>query len=100
MRVAQVGVGRLGHLHAEVLASVSQVDELVLADADTARAEKVADAIGVQAVDVDAAIGEADALVIVAATDAHPSLIRAGLARGIPMFCEKPLALEFGETVR
>jgi myo-inositol 2-dehydrogenase/D-chiro-inositol 1-dehydrogenase len=50
--------------------------------------------------DVDEAIAVADALVVAATTNAHPSLVRAGLARRIPIFCEKPLALDLDETGR
>lgn len=100
MRVAQIGTGRIGQLHASVLAAHPLVDELVLADLDRARAEQVAASIDASVAEVDAAIGSADALVIAAGTNAHPGLIRAGLARGIPIFCEKPLALELAESVR
>jgi myo-inositol 2-dehydrogenase/D-chiro-inositol 1-dehydrogenase len=100
MRVAQVGVGRIGQQHAEVLAGHDGVDELVVADADRSRADEVARRLDVRAMDVDEAIDAADALVIAAATDAHPSLILAGVARRVPVFCEKPLALDFAETVR
>ena len=45
------------------------------------------------------AIEAADALVIAASSSAHPELIRAGIARGIPIFCEKPLATDLTEIV-
>ena len=38
--------------------------------------------------------------VIAASSSAHPTLVRAGLARGIPIFCEKPLAVDLPETRR
>lgn len=100
MRVAQVGVGRIGQLHARVLAEHPLVDELVVADLDEARASQVAETLGAQARSVDEAIDSADALVIAAGTGAHATLVRAGLARRIPIFCEKPLALDLGETAR
>ncbi len=37
---------------------------------------------------------------IAASSAAHPELIRAGIARGIPVFCEKPLATGLEETKR
>jgi myo-inositol 2-dehydrogenase/D-chiro-inositol 1-dehydrogenase len=49
---------------------------------------------------VEEAIATADALVITTGTNAHPALIRSGLARGIPIFCEKPLALDLAESAR
>ena len=53
---------------------------------------------GAQAVEIGRAIESADALVIAASSTAHPELIRAGIARGIPVFCEKPLATGLEET--
>ena len=100
MRLAQVGVGRIGRLHAQVLANHPQVEGLVLADVDGARARDVAVGLGATTAEVDEAMDAADGLVIAAATNAHADLIRRGLARGIPIFCEKPLALDLGETTR
>ena len=89
MRVAQVGVGRIGQQHAEVLANHDGVDQLVVADADRSRADDVARRLGVAAMDVDEAMDAADALVIAAATDAHPSLIRAGIEPAWDSFLER-----------
>jgi myo-inositol 2-dehydrogenase/D-chiro-inositol 1-dehydrogenase len=100
MRIAQIGVGRIGQLHAQVLAAHPLVDRLIVADVDAARASDVAATIGATATAVDEAIAAADALVIAAATNAHADLIRRGIARRIPIFCEKPLALDLEETAR
>jgi myo-inositol 2-dehydrogenase/D-chiro-inositol 1-dehydrogenase len=100
MRVAQIGVGRIGQLHAGVLAAHPGIETLILADADSTRAQEVAAKIGATAASVDEAIESADALVIAAATNAHADLIRLGLARRIPIFCEKPLALDLEDTAR
>jgi myo-inositol 2-dehydrogenase/D-chiro-inositol 1-dehydrogenase len=100
MRVAQIGAGRIGELHAATLAGHPLVDELIVADLDQGRAERVAAAVGARVADTETAMDAADALVIAAATNAHPALIRAGLARGIPIFSEKPLALDLAESAR
>ena len=99
MKVALLGAGRIGQLHARSLAAEPAVSELLVADADPARAEALADQSRATAVaSAEDAIERADALVIAAATDAHASLVRAGLDRRLPIFCEKPLALELEET--
>ena len=99
LRVAIVGVGRMGRLHARLLAQQDEVAELVVADAVPGRAEEAASELGATpAGDVDEAIAVADALVIVANTEAHADLVRRGVARGIPTFCEKPLAANLEET--
>lgn len=101
MRVAQLGAGRIGAMHAEVLSTMLEApDALMVADVDATRARAVASAVGADAVEIDAAIAAADTLVIAASSTAHPELIRAGIDRGIPVFCEKPLATGLDETQR
>ncbi|HEX7197316.1 MAG TPA: Gfo/Idh/MocA family oxidoreductase [Candidatus Limnocylindria bacterium] len=100
MRVAQLGAGRIGAMHAEILSRLVEPGSLLVADTDPARAREVAGAVGAEAAEIEAAIATADALVIAASSTAHPELIRAGIARGIPVFCEKPLATDLEETKR
>ena len=100
MRVAQLGAGRIGAMHAEILASLVEPGALTVADVDPGRAETVAGAVGAMAAEVGRAIQQADALVIAASSTAHPELIRAAIDRGIPVFCEKPLATTFEETAQ
>lgn len=93
MRVGFVGVGRIGVSHAEILRNHPEVGSLVVADAVSERAKAVAEKLGVEAAaTVGDAIAGADALVITAATAAHPELIIRGVRAGIPIFCEKPVA--------
>ena len=101
MRIAQIGAGRIGSLHARLLRATPGIDELVVADALPDRAAAVAAAVGAErAASIDEALDGADGIVIAAATDAHPELIRQALDRGIPTFCEKPLAPDLAGTVR
>jgi myo-inositol 2-dehydrogenase/D-chiro-inositol 1-dehydrogenase len=100
MRLALLGAGRIGQLHARLLASLPGV-ELLVADVDAARATTVAREVGATAMaTTDAALDRAEALVIAAGTDAHAALIRAGADRRLPTFCEKPIALDLAETRR
>ncbi|MDQ3690079.1 MAG: Gfo/Idh/MocA family oxidoreductase [Chloroflexota bacterium] len=100
MRVAQLGAGRIGAMHAEILASMVEPGALVVADIDLVRAQAVATTVGAEAAEIGPAIQSADALVIAASSTAHSELIRAGIARGIPIFCEKPLATNLEDTKR
>ena len=100
MRVAQLGAGRIGAMHAEILAGLLPASDLVIADVDPGRAAAVAGPLGIAHAALDEALESADALVIAASSTAHPELIRAGLARGLPVFCEKPLATGLEETQR
>ncbi|TDO48991.1 myo-inositol 2-dehydrogenase/D-chiro-inositol 1-dehydrogenase [Kribbella sp. VKM Ac-2571] len=102
MRIGLVGVGRIGAFHAATLKELPAVDQVVVADADPARAQAVAKELGVASVpDVPALLTSGlDGFVIAAATSAHASLIEAGIAAGVPTFCEKPVALDLAETER
>ena len=93
MTIALLGAGRIGHLHARLLRDLAGADQLVVADAIADRATEVASIVGATAAtSLDEALDRADAVVIAAATNAHASLIRAAISRGVPTFCEKPLA--------
>ena len=60
----------------------------------------VATQVGARALpSVDALLDAADAIVIAAATDAHADLVRAGIGRRVPTYCEKPLAGTLDETI-
>ncbi len=101
MKIALLGAGRIGRLHARLLTTTLGVDELVIADVIAERAEAAADEVGARSVaDPEAALGEADAVVIATSTDTHAGLIRAALERGLPTFCEKPLAISLSDSLR
>jgi myo-inositol 2-dehydrogenase / D-chiro-inositol 1-dehydrogenase len=100
MRVVLIGAGRIGALHARLLAATPGVDRVVITDLVPERATTVARDAGAEAAtSIDAALDGAEAVVIAAATDAHPELVRASVGRGLPIFCEKPLALDLGESI-
>ncbi len=98
VRIAQLGAGRIGAMHARLLAELADPTDLVIADVVEARASEVAAAVGARSASVPEAIAGADALVIAGSSSAHAELIRAGLARGVPTFCEKPLAPDLAEN--
>ena len=100
MKVALLGAGRIGRLHARLLAATPGVDELLIADAMPERAVEAAGEVGGRAAhSLESALDEADAVVIAAATTAHAGLIRAAADRGLPTFCEKPLAEDISATI-
>lgn len=100
MQIAQLGAGRIGAMHATLLADLVDPRDLVVADVLAERAAVVAGSVGARSASVRDAIESADALVIAASSAAHAELIRAGLERRIPIFCEKPLAPDLVETER
>ncbi len=100
MKVGLLGAGRIGALHAGVLATDPAVDGLLVGDADPRRAEAVAAKVGGEIGTIEDVLGSSpDAVVIAASTPAHAPLILASVEAGIPAFCEKPIALRYDETV-
>ena len=99
MRIAVLGVGRLGASHAATLAALPGVTQLTLYDADPQRAKDVAAPLKAKAVtSIDEAFTDADAMVIVTPTDTHAPLIKRAIDAGLPTFCEKPIAIGIPET--
>ncbi|MFF9350134.1 Gfo/Idh/MocA family oxidoreductase [Streptomyces sp. NPDC014734] len=102
MRIGLIGTGRIGSFHADVLSRHPRVDALVVTDTDGARAARVADRLGATAADGtdDVWAAGVDAVVIASATSAHTDLIVRAARAGLPVFCEKPIALDLPGTLR
>ena len=100
MRIGLVGAGRIGAMHAGILASMDDLT-VIVADADPQRAESVAATAGLEsAASVDELLDRPlDAVVIASATDSHPVLIQRAVERRIPVFCEKPVAPDVAGTL-
>src|SRR6266545_6895832 len=99
MRIAILGVGRLGAFHAKVLSETPGVDELRVYDADASRAKEVSASLRARAAaTIDEALAGVEAAVIVTPTDTHAPIIRRCLDAGIATFCEKPIATGLPET--
>jgi myo-inositol 2-dehydrogenase/D-chiro-inositol 1-dehydrogenase len=104
VRVGVIGVGRIGRMHAELLAR--QVPGAALAmihDAHADAADKVGADLGVPvAAEVDDLLAspDVDAVAICASTDTHADLLVAAARAGKPTFCEKPISLDLPEVDR
>ncbi|MCU1391656.1 MAG: inositol 2-dehydrogenase [Ilumatobacteraceae bacterium] len=104
LRIAVLGVGRIGRMHAEIVAH--QVPGAVLAfvqDIDVEAAARVGTALGVPFTsDADEVFGSADvdAVAICTSTDTHERLLVAAARSGKAIFCEKPVSLDLGAVDR
>ncbi|MEU1328565.1 Gfo/Idh/MocA family oxidoreductase [Streptomyces sp. NPDC005865] len=101
MRIGLIGTGRIGTFHSAALVRNAAVSSLVIADVDAARAADLAARTGATAVSsVDEVFAAGvDAVVITAATSAHAALIARAARAGLPVFCEKPIALDLPGTL-
>src|SRR4051795_6572956 len=104
LRVGVIGVGRIGRMHAELLARRvpgAAVGAVYDAHAETARV--VGTALGVPvagSVDEMLAAADVDAIAICTSTDTHADLIVAAARAGKAIFCEKPVSLNLAEVDR
>ena len=91
-----IGVGRIGVFHAETLAGLRDVAQVTVADVNRGRAREVASRLGVAVLETPEALFASgiDAVVVAAPTPAHAPLLELAAAAGLPVFCEKPVALE------
>ncbi|MFG2126208.1 Gfo/Idh/MocA family oxidoreductase [Streptomyces sp. NPDC048751] len=102
MRIGVIGTGRIGAIHANTLSRHREVGSLILTDADPSRAQELAGRLGETAapgVDEIFRWG-VDAVVITTATEAHAELIGRAARSGLPVFCEKPIALDLSGTLQ
>lgn len=100
MRVAVVGTGTMGGMHARLLAGLPAVTEVLVVDADPQRAALVARDTGARVATEEGAIAEADALVVATPADLHATTVEAAVRRGLPTLCEKPLTDDLGTSAR
>lgn len=97
VRLAITGLGRMGYRHAQNAFASPRYELVAVADMDAARTRQVADELGAtahDAADVAAMLDAAkpDALLIASPAGSHVPLIELCAARGVHVFCEKPLS--------
>lgn len=103
VRIGVAGVGRIGSMHAGIIARQTQGAELAgVADVFAETAERVANELQVRAMSVDELISspDVDAVAICTSTDTHVDLIVQAAKAGKAIFAEKPISLELSEVDR
>ncbi|HEX8347419.1 MAG TPA: Gfo/Idh/MocA family oxidoreductase [Actinoplanes sp.] len=100
MRLALIGVGRIGAAHARTIRGHSEVTELLVADADVGRAKQIAEGLDATHVATLEEIFDrpVDAVVIATPTSTHADLVLRSIDAGVPAFCEKPVAEDLERT--
>jgi myo-inositol 2-dehydrogenase/D-chiro-inositol 1-dehydrogenase len=96
MRIAVLGTGRMAELRAPVLAPHAEV---LLAGGDRERTASVAARLGARPASVEEALAASpDGVVVASATDRHLEQLLAAAELGVPVLCEKPIALTVEDT--
>ena len=104
VRIAVLGVGRIGRMHAELIAR--RTPGAVLAavqDVNGAAASEVGEMLGVShTTDVATVMAspDVDAVAICSSTDTHVELLVAAARAGKAIMCEKPISLDLGTVDR
>lgn len=99
--IAVLGCGRIGQMHARNIAKHPRTTLASVYDVHAPAATRLADELGVPvAASAEAAIadGAADAVLIATSTDTHVDLLKACVAAGKPVLCEKPIDLSLARV--
>jgi Predicted dehydrogenases and related proteins len=101
VRIALLGAGRIGRGHAAALAAMDEVN-LTICDTNAARAEELAQSLGVESAGMDSVLGpgRVDGIVIATPSSTHEGLVLRCADVDIPFFCEKPVAVDLEGTRR
>lgn len=103
VQLALVGLGRMGTVHAKALVGLEEIKVVAVADpSDDARAAAALlfPAARLLAEPADAfELVDAEACLVATPTPLHPDQVRAALAAGLHVLCEKPLSLDPQESL-
>lgn len=103
IRVAVIGCGRIGQLHAGLLArEIPGMELAYVADAVPEAAELAAAKAGCEVLGIEQILSapQVDAVAICSSTDTHVDLIEKAAAAGKAIFCEKPVSLDLAQVRR
>jgi myo-inositol 2-dehydrogenase / D-chiro-inositol 1-dehydrogenase len=98
LRMGVIGVGRIGRMHADLLAR--EVPGVTVAGVFDADPDAVRAAAAPGFAGVDALLADVDAVAICSSTETHADLIVAAARAGKAIFCEKPISLDLAEVDR
>lgn len=100
IRMAVIGAGRIGQIHATNAARNPGVVLAGIADAIPEAAQKLASELGAPVVTVDGIFADpsVDAVLVGSSTDTHADLIQRAAKAGKHIFCEKPVDLDLARA--
>ena len=101
LKVAVIGTGFIGSVHARNLARHPGVELVAVSDANIEFAKKIAATTGAKAVsDVAEVFNDKDvhAVLIATPTDTHVDYLERAAEAGKAIYCEKPIGLDYAEA--
>jgi predicted dehydrogenase len=99
LRVAVIGAGHIGRLHAQKYAALQQCALRAVVDTDLARAHEVAQPLGaVASDDYRAILADVDAVSVAVPTALHNPIALDCLRAGVHVLVEKPFARTIAEA--
>jgi len=101
IRVAVVGVGHLGAIHARIYSQLESAQLVAVCDIQPDRAKEAAGEYGCQAIaDFRELLGQVDAVSIAVPTTDHFTIAQAFLSHGVHTLVEKPITRTVQEADR
>lgn len=97
-RIALVGAGTMGSLHARVIAQSDRAELAYVVEPQRDAGSPVADRYGATWVPELDGVTDVDAVVVAAATEVHHTIGKQVLEHGLPLLMEKPLAHELADA--
>lgn len=99
-RIALIGAGRIGRIHAANVASHPELELAYVIDPIADAAKSVAARFGAKTADLDAALGESavSGVIVASSTDTHLDFSLRAARAGKAIFCEKPIDLDLSRA--
>ena len=103
IRIAVVGAGHMGSLHAKKVVEAARAGETVvlagIVDVHPERAQRLAAELGAAPLAADREVSDrADAVIVAVPTVAHAAVVEPLLGAGLDVLLEKPIAASIGEA--
>lgn len=94
LRIGLLGAGGIAEAYADVFADLPAASLTVVCDIDPLSGRRLAEASGARFVAQADDVSDVDAVIICTPPNTHPELAVHFLKEGVPVLCEKPLAID------
>jgi len=99
-KIALIGAGRIGRIHAANVAAHPELQLAYVVDPNEASAKEVAASYGAKVADLDGALGDQSlaGVIVASSTDTHLDFSLRAAQAGKAIFCEKPIDLDLARA--